>query len=74
MACWLIGWGIKNVFYFLLFWLHCYVFYLFDGGFGYLFMITVFMAIFYNTLQPVLDSLSLKLVKRILHFLMARCG
>ena len=41
----------------------CYVFYLFDGGFGYLFMITIFMAIFYNTLQPVLDSLSLKLVK-----------
>ena len=41
----------------------CYVFYLFNGGFGYLFMITVFMAIFYNTLQPVLDSLSLKLVK-----------
>ena len=40
-----------------------YVLYLFDGGFGYLFMITIFMAIFYNTLQPVLDSLSLKLVK-----------
>ena len=42
----------------------CYVFYLFDGGFGYLFMVTIFMAIFYNTLQPVLDSLSLKLVKK----------
>ena len=42
----------------------CYVFYLFDGGFGYLFMITIFMAIFYNTLQPVLDSLSLKLVQK----------
>ena len=40
-----------------------YVLYLFEGGFGYLFMITIFMAIFYNTLQPVLDSLSLKLVK-----------
>ncbi len=40
-----------------------YVLYLFDGGFGYLLMITIFMAIFYNTLQPVLDSLSLKLVK-----------
>ena len=26
-------------------------------------MITIFMALFYNTLQPVLDSLSLKLVK-----------
>ena len=42
----------------------CYVFYLFNGGFGYLFMITFFMAIFYNTLQPVLDSLSLKLVQK----------
>jgi len=41
----------------------CYIFYLFQGGFGYLFIITVFMALFYNTLQPVLDSLSLKLVK-----------
>ena len=40
-----------------------YVFYIFDGSFGYLFVITVFMALFYNTLQPVLDSLSLKLVK-----------
>ncbi|MGZ8558503.1 MAG: MFS transporter, partial [Chitinophagaceae bacterium] len=41
----------------------CYVFYLFEGGFSYLFLVTVFMALFYNTLQPVLDSLSLKLVK-----------
>jgi len=41
----------------------CYIFYLFEGGFAYLFMITVFMALFYNTLQPVLDSLSLRLVK-----------
>ncbi|MGK2864334.1 MAG: MFS transporter [Chitinophagaceae bacterium] len=41
-----------------------YIFYLFDGGFGYLFLITIFMAIFYNTLQPVLDSLSLNLVKK----------
>ncbi len=40
-----------------------YVFYLFDGGFGYLFVVTVFMALFYNTIQPLLDSLSLKLVK-----------
>ncbi len=40
-----------------------YVFYLFDGGFTYLFIVTVFMAIFYNTIQPLLDSLSLKLVK-----------
>ncbi len=40
-----------------------YVFYLFDGGFAYLFVVTVFMALFYNTIQPLLDSLSLKLVK-----------
>lgn len=40
-----------------------YVFYLFDGGFAYLFIITVFMAVFYNALQPLLDSLSLKLVE-----------
>ncbi len=41
----------------------CYALYLFDGGFSYLLLITIFMALFYNTLQPVLDSLSLKLVK-----------
>jgi PPP family 3-phenylpropionic acid transporter len=41
-----------------------YVFFLFDGGFVYIFIITAFMALFYNTLQPVLDSLSLALVKR----------
>jgi PPP family 3-phenylpropionic acid transporter len=40
-----------------------YVFYLFDGGFVYLLIITVFMAIFYNSIQPLLDSLSLKLVE-----------
>jgi MFS transporter, PPP family, 3-phenylpropionic acid transporter len=42
----------------------CYSLYLFDGGFIYLLMITVFMAVFYNTLQPVLDSLSLQLVQK----------
>ncbi len=41
----------------------CYVFYLFEGGFTYLFLITIFMAVFYNTIQPVLDSLSLRLVQ-----------
>ena len=41
-----------------------YVFYLFEGGFAYLFLVTIFMALFYNTLQPVLDSLSLRLVKK----------
>lgn len=40
-----------------------YIFYLFVGGFPYLFLITVFMAIFYNALQPLLDSLALKLVQ-----------
>ena len=42
-----------------------YVFYLFEGvGFGYLFIVTVFMSLFYNTIQPLLDSLSLKLVQQ----------
>jgi MFS transporter, PPP family, 3-phenylpropionic acid transporter len=41
----------------------CYALYLLQGGFWYLFIITVFMALFYNTLQPVLDSLSLRLAK-----------
>ena|GEM_PF-384457 len=40
-----------------------YVCYLFQGGFAYLFIITVFMALFYNTLQPILDSLSLRLAQ-----------
>ena len=40
-----------------------YTFYLYDGGFVYLFVVTVFMAVFYNAIQPVLDSLSLKLVQ-----------
>jgi PPP family 3-phenylpropionic acid transporter len=42
----------------------CYCLYLFNGGFIYLVSVTVFMAVFYNTLQPVLDSLSLILVKK----------
>src|SRR6476659_9121127 len=40
-----------------------YACYLFEGGFAYLFIITVFMALFYNTLQPILDSLSLRLAQ-----------
>src|ERR1700704_4853702 len=40
-----------------------YVFYLFAGAFGWLFMITVFMSLFYNSLQPILDSFSLKLAQ-----------
>ena len=40
-----------------------YVFYLFNGGFSWLFSITVCMAFFYNSLQPILDSYSLKLAQ-----------
>ncbi|HEY6975118.1 MAG TPA: MFS transporter [Chitinophagaceae bacterium] len=40
-----------------------YACYLFHGGFAYIFIITVFMALFYNTLQPILDSLSLRLAQ-----------
>jgi MFS transporter, PPP family, 3-phenylpropionic acid transporter len=40
-----------------------YLLYLFDGGFGYLLAVTVLMAVFYNTLQPLLDSLSLRLIE-----------
>jgi MFS transporter, PPP family, 3-phenylpropionic acid transporter len=40
-----------------------YALYLFNGGFWYLFIVTVSMAMFYNTIQPILDSLSLKLVQ-----------
>jgi len=41
-----------------------YIFYLFEGvGFGFLLIVTVFMSLFYNTIQPLLDSLSLKLVQ-----------
>ncbi len=41
-----------------------YTLYLIQGGFVYIFVITVFMAVFYNTLQPVLDSLSLQLAQK----------
>jgi len=41
-----------------------YAFYLLDGGFVYLLVVTLFMALFYNTLQPVLDSLSLRLSEK----------
>ena len=45
-----------------------YLFYIFDGSFATFFLITVFMALFYNSVQPLLDSLSLNLVNRILLF------
>ena len=41
-----------------------YAAYLYEGSFAYLLIVTVFMSLFYNTLQPVLDSLSLTLAQR----------
>ena len=41
-----------------------YAGYLFEAGFLYLLVITVWMALFYNTLQPLLDGLSLTLAQR----------
>src|SRR5262245_50210704 len=41
-----------------------YVFYLSHGSFAYFFVVTIFMSVFYNTLQPVLDSLSLNLSEK----------
>jgi MFS transporter, PPP family, 3-phenylpropionic acid transporter len=41
-----------------------YLLYLFEGGFWYLLAVTVVMAVFYNTAQPLLDSLSLRLTER----------
>jgi PPP family 3-phenylpropionic acid transporter len=41
-----------------------YIGYLFHGGFAYLFVVTICMAVFYNGIQPVLDSLSLGLVQK----------
>lgn len=38
-----------------------YLMYLLDGGFLYLVIVTVFMSLFYNSIQPILDSLALKL-------------
>jgi MFS transporter, PPP family, 3-phenylpropionic acid transporter len=41
-----------------------YVFYLFEGSFGSLLAITVCMSFFYNGIQPLLDSLSLRLTQQ----------
>jgi MFS transporter, PPP family, 3-phenylpropionic acid transporter len=38
-----------------------YLGYLYKEGYGWLILVTVFMSLFYNTIQPVLDSLSLQL-------------
>jgi len=40
-----------------------YLGYLHDGGFIWLIVVTIIMSIFYNTIQPVLDSLALQLSK-----------
>ena len=40
-----------------------YLFYLIDDGFYWILLSTFLMSIFYNTIQPLLDSLSLKLVE-----------
>src|SRR5687768_12507306 len=41
-----------------------FLLYLTAGGFLSLVLITVFMSVFYNSLQPLLDSLSLKLAQQ----------
>jgi PPP family 3-phenylpropionic acid transporter len=41
-----------------------YVFYLFTGGFAYLLTVTIFMSFFYNSIQPLLDSLSLTFIQK----------
>jgi PPP family 3-phenylpropionic acid transporter len=38
-----------------------YLGYLNDGGFSWIILVTILMSLFYNTIQPVLDSLSLRL-------------
>jgi MFS transporter, PPP family, 3-phenylpropionic acid transporter len=40
-----------------------YLGYLYDGGFGWLILVTVVMSLFYNTIQPVLDSIALQISK-----------
>lgn len=57
-------WGYKKVLIFSSFLAGLsYLGFLVQGGFAYLLLITVLMAVFYNTLQPVLDSLALKLAQ-----------
>lgn len=41
-----------------------YAGYLLPGGFDYLIIITILMSVFYNTLQPVLDSIALRIASR----------
>ena len=51
-----------------------YLGYLYDGGFAWLIIVTVVMSLFYNTIQPVLDSMALQIAKTIQNFLMERYG
>jgi PPP family 3-phenylpropionic acid transporter len=41
-----------------------FMFYLIEGGFTYLLLVTIAMSVFYNSTQPLLDSLSLTFIKR----------
>src|SRR5687768_4028570 len=41
-----------------------YIFYLFQGNFASYLFITVCMSFFYNSIQPLLDSLSLRLIQK----------
>lgn len=41
-----------------------YLFYLINDGFGWIVLSTLLMSIFYNTIQPLLDSMSLQLVEK----------
>jgi len=40
-----------------------YLGYLYNGGFTWLIIVTVIMSLFYNTIQPVLDSMALQIAK-----------
>ena len=40
-----------------------YLGYLYNGGFAWLITITIIMSLFYNTIQPVLDSMALQIAK-----------
>ncbi len=57
-------WGYKKTILFAsLFSAISYLGYLYDGGFAWLIIVTIIMSVFYNTIQPVLDSLALLLSK-----------
>lgn len=41
----------------------CYLGYLYEGGYYWMLVVTLLMSLFYNTLQPILDSLSLQIAR-----------